>query len=148
MPPSVDLNLIVGCNLQKIVRQTDGQNDRQYLTNSNLKLVTFLTVGDIAYIYAKINYKTEHIEPANMACIRGVTIQEKRIAIFFHCIAIYCDTLFSLYFHRNPINYSIFAFTLNLTCENQNYTHTHVCLKTFNKGINVDGMLLLDLLLL
>ena len=29
---------------------------------------------------------------------RGVTIQEKRIAIFFHCIAIYCDVLFSLYF--------------------------------------------------
>ena len=48
------------------------------------------------------------------------------IAIFFHCIAIYCDMLFSLYFYRNPINYSIVAFTLNFTYENQNYTHAHV----------------------
>ena len=66
----------------------------------------------------------------------------------FSRYTVYCDTLFSLYFHRNPINYSIFAFTLNLTYENQNYTHTHACLKNFNKGINVTGMLLLDFLLL
>ena len=48
------------------------------------------------------------------------------IAIFFHCIAIYCDTLFSVYFHRNPINFPIFAFILNLTHENQNNTHAHM----------------------
>ena len=82
-----------------------------------------------------------------MACNRGVTIQEKHIAMYCNIFSLYCDTLFSLYFHRNPINYSIFAFTLNLTYENQNYTQTHVCLKTFN-GINVTVMLLLDLLLL
>ena len=58
--------------------------------------------------------------------IRGVTIQKKRIAIFFHCIAIYWDTLFSLYFHRNAINFSIFAIIFNLTYENQNYTHAHM----------------------
>ena len=78
------------------------------------------------------------MEPANKACIRGVTIQEKRITIYCDIFSLYCDILryvVFIIFSKNPINYSIFAFTLNLRYKNKNYTHTHICLKTFNKGI-------------
>ena len=36
-------------------------------------------------------------------------------AIFFHCIAIYCVILLSLYFQKNPVNFSIFVKKLNHT---------------------------------
>ena len=59
--------------------------------------------------------------------ILGVSRYRKNVLrYFFHRRAIYCDTFFSLYFHRNSINFSIFAFILNFTYENQNYTHAHV----------------------
>ena len=79
-----------------------------------------------------VNNAGERSETKNCGCLIGGGGHDteknvlRYIAILFRCIAIYCDTLFWLYFYRNAIDFSIFAFTLNLTYGNQNYTHAHM----------------------
>ena len=66
------------------------------------------------------------------------------IAIFFHCIAIYCDTL-----DFSKFNNSILALVLkSCVIESELYTCINDCIETFYKGINVQGINFLDLQLL
>ena len=87
--------------------------------------------------------------------IRGVTIQENRIAIYYDIFSLYCDIL-------RYIPFLIFSLKLNsflnirlnfepyviLVIESELYTCIHDCMKTFYQGIHVTGMYLLDVLFL
>ena len=92
--------------LQKVKgnRHTDGHTDRHVQSNILFRKGGGGDEYHNTWLSKPNNYWAQivHMPLTSLKCtkltFRGVTIQKKRIAIFFHCITIYCKTLISLYF--------------------------------------------------
>ena len=106
--------------------------------------------------FIQIQHSSKKLPPGHgfwvcMHC-RGVTIQEKRIAIYCDIFSLYCDILRYIPFLIFSVKSNKFLnIRLNFrpyVIKSELYTCIHDCMKTFYKGIYVTGIHLLDLQLL